>query len=209
MLAGVADYDKTVACRFVECVVVLTNVWEYYHIKLREILDLIFEHFFNEDILVKVTLIEFIIDICDSKWNAEYMIDNGFITKILKEAVESGDVYGLVNHRFVVAIACVYQKFPQEFAITDDYFHFLKANMDSTSHDDRDCVLNALYFLLPNKQSLNVLTSDTEFITNWLRTSHYLSEDLRKSFFLSLKSLLQTPDALKEEYNDIIYQIFR
>ena len=82
--------------------------------------------------------------------------------------------------------------------------------MESTEHDDRDCVLNALFFILQNKKSLNVLTTDANFITNWLRTSNYLNEDLRKSFFMSLKSLLYLPEEAEdlEDYNATIYRIF-
>jgi len=210
LLNGVSDSDKIIAVRFVEWVIALTNVSKYFHDQLREILDLIFEHFFNEETLIKVTLIDLIVDICEAKWNAEYMIENGFITRMLNEAVESGDVYGLINHRLIVNIACIYSRFPDEFAITDEYFYFLKANMESTQSSDRDWVLNALFFLLVNKKSLDVLVTDTEFIINWLRTANYMSEDLRKSFFLSMKSLLHIPkdSDLTEEYNELIYKIF-
>jgi hypothetical protein len=82
--------------------------------------------------------------------------------------------------------------------------------MESTEHDDRDCVLNALFFILQNKKSLNVLATDANFIINWLRTSNYLNEDLRKSFFMSLKSLLYLPEEAEdiEDYNATIYRIF-
>jgi hypothetical protein len=210
LLNGVADADKIIAVRFVECVVELSNLDKTLHVEMREILDLIFEHFFKEDDLVKVTLIDFIIDIWSSKWNAEYLIENGFITKILDQAVSSGDVYGLINHRFIIAIACIYQKFPNEFGITDDYFHFLKVNMESTHSNDKDCILNALFWILQYKASLKTLVNDTDFIINWLKSAKYLSEDLRKSFFMSLKSLLFMPEDWEEleEYNPIIYRIF-
>ena len=169
---------------------------------------MIFEHFFNEDILIKVTLIDFIIDICETKWNAQYMIENGFIERILAEAVASGDVYGLINHRFILSIAFVYHKFPDTFSISDDYYHFLRANMESNLQEDKDCVLNALFVILQHKKSLERLTSDPNFIVDWLRCSNYLSEDLRKSFFMSLKSLLFMSDDLKEDYNETIYKIF-
>ena len=208
MLNGVADHDKIIAIRFVEWVVALTNIWEFYHLKLKEILDLIFEHFFGEDILVKVTLIEFIIDICSSKWNAEYMMENGFLDKILKEAIESGDVYGMINHRFIVAIAWLYNKLPDQFTITNDYFYFLKANLDSHTTEDRDCVLNALFFILQHKKSLNILTTDPNFISNWLKSSEYGTEDNRRSYFMSLKALLYIPEGCTEDYNDIILRIF-
>lgn len=210
LLNGVADPDKVIAIRFVECVVALTNLCKYYHSQLKEILDLIFEHFFNEDILVKVTLIDFIIDICDSKWNAEYMIENGFISKILAGAIQEGDVYGLINHRFIVAIACVHSKFPHEFSLSDDYFHFLRSNIESKMSEDRDSVLNALFFLLQNKKNLEILTSNDEFIRDWLTTSSFINEDLRKSFFTSLRSLLSMPEDAEKyaDLNETIFKIF-
>ena len=208
MLNGVADPDKIVAIRFVEWVVALTNIWNLYHIHLKEILDLIFKHFFGEDILVKITLIEFIIDIWSSKWNALYLLENGFLEKILKDAIEEGDMYGMINHRFIVAIACLYNKLPEQFGITDDYFHFLKANLESHTTEDRDWVLNALYFILQHKQSLKILTKDSDFITNWLKSSEYGTEENRGSYFMSIKSLLHIPEGCEEDYNEIILRIF-
>ncbi|CAI2369911.1 unnamed protein product [Moneuplotes crassus] len=210
LLGGVADTDKTIAVRFVECVVSLTNEDEYFHIQLKEILDLIFEHFFEEDMLVKITLIDFVIDICNSSWNVKYLLQNGFLDKILADAVETGDVFGLISRRFIMAIACIHQKYPKEFPISDDYMYFLKRNMEMTENENKDVALNALYLLLQNKDNIKIFIADVEFIVDWLRATNYLSEDIRKSFFLSLRSLLYVPEDCENfaEINPIIFKIF-
>lgn len=88
--------------------------------------------------------------------------------------------------------------------------YFLKKNMASTETENKDVALNALFLLLQNKNNLKLFTAETEFIVDWLKSSNYLSEDLRKSFFMSLKSLLYMPTDPEDfmEINKEIFKIF-
>lgn len=71
---------------------------------------------------------------------------------------------------------------------------FLKKNMEMTENENKDVALNALYLLLQNKNNIQTFTAEVEFIVDWLRSSNYLSEEIRTSFFLSLRSLLFVPE---------------
>ena len=80
---------------------------------------------------------------------------------------------------------------------------FLLNNIDSKVHQDKECVLNALSYLLRHnkEKAMKFVTSEDDLVYNWLACAELKDESLRECLFNSLASLLFVSDEEDENMN--------
>ena len=66
------------------------------------ILNLYFE---SDDVLYKASLIEMITQVCIVEWNSKFIVKENFIEKVLEINLQKDDVFGVINHNFMIFVA--------------------------------------------------------------------------------------------------------
>jgi len=70
---GISHDDKIISMRFVELAVMISQVNEDLGKQVAPLIDSILKLYFQEDILVKVSLIELITSMCKCQWNSLFV----------------------------------------------------------------------------------------------------------------------------------------
>ena len=167
---GIWHSDKVIAMRFIEVISQISKVCEDLGERMKSNIELILDMYFIEDELVWVTLVEQIIDLCQSNWNTWFVCSLNFIEWVLQKGLDEGDVFGPVNHSFMIYVAQTYKQCPEIFDLSRNYMRYLLNNIDSKLSSDKECALSCISILLSkNKQkSLEFLLSSDDLLFLWL-----------------------------------------